>query len=99
MDLRRIACLAALSLAVAGAARADDTVVPCKNHYILVDTCGSTPPVTEKGAGTFRFANVYSSPSGGYHCSRWSSSPARTDSIYSRVASSSCGIATAASSA
>ena len=66
MDLRRIACLAALSLAVAGAARADDTVVPCKNHYILVDTCGSTPPVTEKGAGTFRFANVYSSPSGGY---------------------------------
>jgi hypothetical protein len=66
MDLRRIACIAAVLLAVAGAARADDLMVPCKNHYILVDTCDPPPPATEKGAGTFRFANVYSSPSGGY---------------------------------
>ena len=67
MNRLRIACIAAAaSLVMSGAAQADDSLVPCKNHYILVDTCGSPPPPAYKGTGTFRFANVYSSPSGDF---------------------------------
>src|SRR5436190_18050244 len=66
MGLRQIACIAAALLAVADASRAEDTLVPCKNHYILVDVCPDPPTTTEKGAGTYRFANVFSAPSGGF---------------------------------